>query len=449
MSPMLLGDLAVITGGELVGSPGMTVTGFALDNRTVKPGDIFLAIRGNRVDGHEFVADALKLGAVASLVEREVEGPHILVHNLVAALAKIGTHFRSKFMGPVVGVTGSAGKTMTKEFLAVALSPLGSVLKTEANRNTEYSAPLMWAELKPEHKAVVVEMAMRGLGQISHLASFSKPTVGVITNVGYSHIDLVGSREAVARAKSELLEALSAHELSVLWRDDAFYAFLREKAKGPVRTFGFSKGADCQVVDYVAKSWSGCTVVGTVGGQSWRAELPTVGRHVALNVAAAVLVAAELGVNPQEAASRIKGAALPPMRMEVQELNGATVVLDAYNASPSSTIAAIEALAELPASGRRLAVIAEMKELGAFSAEAHRLVGEALVKHQIDGAIFLGEETSHCYDACQGVERSMAKNLADVTLFLRKLAPGDVVLIKGSRAMELERALEPLTGVVT
>ena len=446
MKPMTLEGLTEVVDGQLFADPKSEITGFSLDHRTVKPGDLFLAVRGNRVDGHEFVNQAFKAGATACLVERAIDGPHVLVHNLVIALARLGSHFRSTFHGPVVAVTGSAGKTMTKEFIAAALSPMGAVLKTEGNRNTEYSAPLLWTEIQPDHKAVVVEMAMRGMGQISHLASFSKPTVGVVTNVGLSHIDLVGTKDAVARAKAELPEALPTDGLAVLWREEPYFDFLKSRANCPVKSFGFGERADCRVIEYEAKTWSGCVVSGSVSGHAWRAEIPTVGRHIALNIACAVLVAAELGVDPQSAAEAMKEASLPPMRMQTLDLNGATVVLDAYNASPSSTLAAIETLAELPCEGLRLAVIAEMKELGTHSAEAHRIVGEALVKHRIDGAIFLGEGTVHCFEACKALEATMANGLEDVTKFLEKLQPGDVVLIKGSRAMELEKALEPLLG---
>lgn len=448
MKPITLQTLSEIVGGELAADGSVALTGFALDNRAVKPGDIFLAVGGNKVDGHDFVRDALSAGAVAALVERPVEGPSIIVHNLVAALAKLGSHFRATFSGPVVGVTGSAGKTITKEFIAAALSPLGAVLKTVGNRNTEYTAPLLWAELDAQHKAVVVEMAMRGFGQISHLASFSRPTIGVVTNIGYSHVDLVGSKDGVARAKAELLEALPANGLGVVWQEDDYLEFLKTKSHAPTKTFGFSPESDCVITSYAAESWKESRVLGRVNGIHWEACPKAVGRHIAVNAAAAVLVAAEAGVDPQAAASAISSAEIPPMRMELREFRGATIVMDAYNASPSSTVAAIETLAALPCRGRRLAVIGEMKELGEFSAEGHRLVGEALESNAIDSAIFLGKDTDYAFEACPSVDRLKAADLSDVTRFLESLRDEDTVLIKGSRAMQLEMALEPLYGAV-
>jgi len=295
---------------------------------------------------------------------------------------------------------------------------------------------------------MVVEMAMRGLGQISHLASFSKPTIGVVTNVGYSHMDLVGSRLGVARAKGELLEALPVDGVGVLCREDEFFETLKGRSNARVTSFGFDESADCRITEYLAEGWAGCRVSGVAKGRSWVARPRAVGRHIALNVAAAVLAAFEAGVDPEEAAASIEHATIPPMRMEIRELGGATIVLDAYNASPSSMVAAIETLGSLPCKGRRLAVIGEMKELGDFSAEGHRLVGEALVQNRIDEAIFLGEETKQTFAGANGITRAMAKDIADVTHFLAELKPGDTVLIKGSRAMQLERALEPLTGAL-
>lgn len=198
---MTASELAGRLQSELFASAKIVVTGFATDNREVKPGDAFLAIAGARVDGHDFVEQALAAGASLAVVERPVDGPHIHVDNLVQALARLGASFRDSFSGPVVGITGSAGKTTTKELVASALSPLGEILKTEGNRNTEFTAPLLWPQIEPETAAVVVEMSMRGFGHIAHLAAFSRPTVGIVTNIGHSHLETVGNRDGIARAK--------------------------------------------------------------------------------------------------------------------------------------------------------------------------------------------------------------------------------------------------------
>jgi UDP-N-acetylmuramoyl-tripeptide--D-alanyl-D-alanine ligase len=444
-------EFAKLAGGEARGfAPGAAISGFATDNREARAGDLFLAIKGERVDGHEFAGDAVVRGAVGTLAERDVPGPHIVVPNLVAALAQMASHFRGAFHGPVVGVTGSAGKTTVKEFIAAALSPLGPILKTEGNRNTEYTVPLVWAELGDRleacaTKAVVVEMSMRGLGQIRHLASFSKPTIGVITNIGYSHMSEVGSREAIAEAKAELLEALPKDGVAVLWADDAYADFLRHKSPCRVVTFGFSGGVnpDCAIHHYAAKSWTSCEIAGVIDGEEWHAEPHAVGRHIALAAAAAVAVGRSAGVPPAQAAEALQTAQLPPMRMEVVELNGAKVLLDTYNAAPPSMLAAIETFTELPCEGRRLAVIGEMRELGTYTDEAHRELGRVLAGSGIDEVIFFGGPTVLSAEEARmrGMVVHLGDSLTEVAGFLKKAGKDDAVLVKGSRSLELEKAV--------
>lgn len=454
MIPIPIALLADIVGSEPVGfEPESEAQGFALDSRHVEVGDLFLAVRGAQVDGHEFVSQALRQGAVGSLVERDVEGPYLKVHNLVHALAQIGMHFRSQFHGPVVGITGSAGKTTTKEFVAAALSPLGPVLKTEGNRNTEYSSPLVWTELLPEHQSAVIEMGMRGFGHIAHLANISRPTIALITNIGYSHMELVGSQEGVAKAKGELIEALPENGTAILWHDDPFIELLKSKiSSGRVLTFGFNPGANCRITGYEAEGWSQATVKGELDGEAWTAHIPAVGRHMCLNVAAAMLAAHEAGVGVDQAAAALVTAKLPPMRMEIREVGGVTVVLDAYNANPASMASAIETLAESKTSGRKVAVLGEMRELGEATEEGHREIGRVLVKHDIEEIVFLGEPMAFAREEWLAagkapVRARLVASLEDVTAFLETLSPGDTVLIKGSRALELERALKPLEAV--
>ena len=448
MTPISVENFVKRCGGEAIGFPaGAKISGFALDSRQVHSGDLFLAIRGANLDGHDFVSQVLAAGAVGSLVERTVEGPHVLVQNLVRSLARFARSRREEFFGPVVGITGSAGKTSTKEFVAAALSPLGPVLKNEGNRNTEYTSPLVWADLEPKHRAAVIEMSMRGFGQITHLASFTEPNIGIVTNVGHAHSEMVGSREGIAKAKAELLEALPQNGTAIIWAEDEFREVLESQSSAEVKTFGFSKDADCRITRYVPLSWTSSEVSGSLDGAEWHASIPLVGRHMALNAASAILAAHSAGVPVQEAADALKNAVLPPMRMEVKEVGGATIVLDTYNASPPSMLAAIETLAELPAKGRRMAVVGEMRELGSQSEEGHRDVGRALAKSGIDEVILVGSATDFCKEECAtgGLKQvRSAASLDEVTEFLRALRPGDVVLIKGSRALELEKAVDPL-----
>lgn len=431
------------------------------------PGDLFLAIVGERADGHEFIPQVFAAGAVGALTTRPVDGPHVLVPDIVGALEKLGAYYRRQLSNArristpqapssktnhfkeggsdiVVGITGSAGKTTTKEFVAAALSPLGKILKTQGNRNTEYTAPLMWADLEPDSKAVVVEMAMRGFGQIAHLASFSRPTIGVVTNIGYSHMLQVGDREGIARAKAELLDALPEDGVAVLWAEDEYLGTLLAHCACPALTFGFSGNADCHISSYQALSWTSSRILGVFREEHFDAELPAVGRHIALGAAAALTVAGVVGVPLKAAADALRHAELPPMRMEVRELNGANVLLDTYNASPPSMAAAIDTISELPCDGRRLAVIGEMKELGDYAEEAHRELGRTLAAAGLDEVIFYGELTVLSYQEAKnrGLVVHQAHTLDDVREFLRKAGDGDSVLVKGSRSLELEKAME-------
>ena len=357
-------------------------------------------------------------------------------------------HFRASFNGPVIGITGSVGKTTTKEFVSRALSPLGKIAQTTGNRNTEYTGPLVWAEMEGDEKAVVVEMGMRGFGQIRHLASFAKPTMGLITNVGHSHLEIVGSRQGIAEAKAELFEALPTDGKAFAWAGDDFLGLLRAQAPCPVETFGFRSG-DSQVVRYEPVSWTLSKTTVSVHGHEIDVEIPAAGKHLALNAAAALLVAFHCGVNLDHAATALRDLKLPEMRMQVIERDGVTIVLDAYNAAPGSFIAALETLAEIPSVGERLVVMGEMRELGVATEQAHREVGKAIAKSNVKRACFFGDATQFALDECrisgmEGGNLVHAKEIDDVRKFLDSAKAGDTVLVKGSRAMELERTLEAL-----
>jgi UDP-N-acetylmuramoyl-tripeptide--D-alanyl-D-alanine ligase len=273
----------------------------------------------------------------------------------------------------------------------------------------------------------------------------SKPTIGLVTNIGYGHLEMVGSREGIARAKGELLEELPRNGTAVLWSEDDYLDVLREIADGrEVRTFGTSEGADCRITDYRVSDWSSAEVQGICNGEEWTAHLPAAGRHIALNAAAAVLAAACAGVEPAQAAEQLRHASLPPMRMEVRDINGAVVLLDTYNASPPAMISAIETLRELPVQGRRVAVLGDMRELGEYTPELHAQIGAALTG--LDSVLLFGPNmTQYALSEAQAAGLSnvtAASSISDVRRFLEELQPGDAALLKGSRALELERALE-------
>lgn len=440
-----LSEIAVLMGASLSG-PDAEVTGWVTDHREVRPGDLFVAIRGAKADGHDFAEEAVRAGAVGVLAERPVAVPYLLVDSVVDALARFALAVREGFQGPVVAITGSAGKTTTKELVALALETLGPVLKSEGNRNTEITAPLLWAELEPGHRAVVAEMGMRGRGQIRHLCAFTKPTVALVTNVGVSHLELLGSREAIAEAKGEILEGLAPEGVAVLNADDDFFEFLAARSPGQVVGFGAHPDADVRVVDTRIKSWHQMDVDLAVFGERVTVRLPVAGSVFALNAAAAVAVAVVCGVDCRDAADRLVRLTLPTLRMEVTHRQGTTVVFDAYNASPSATLALLDLVETLVPEGHRYAVLGEMKELGSVSEAEHRRVARRAAEVGLSGVVFFGD-TAGClldeYGQAQGSgDASIAKSIEDVRTFLDGLGEGDTVIVKGSRGLALERALE-------
>lgn len=446
MRSFTLSDLAARMEGSLHGDPELLIHGFATDSREAGPQDLFLCIAGSKVDGHLFWSSS---GAAAALAERSVSGQHILVPSLVEALAKFGRSLRQEFSGHVVGITGSAGKTTAKEMTASALSTLGPVLKSRGNRNTEFTSPLVWTEDDGSARSAVVEMGMRGFGQIAHLGSVAQPTIGLITGIGTAHIEMVGSREGIARAKGELFEALPASGTAVLPVEDDFAAYLRSVARCPVVTFGFAPEADVRVIGCRALSWDRSLV--RLAGDGWEAEvqLPTLGRHQAGNAAGAVAAAIAAGCDPVQATIALAGVQMPPMRMEARQWRGATLLLDNYNANPDATVAALRAISEAPCTGRRLAVLGEMRELGDFTERGHQLVGEALAESAVDLALLTGGPTQFAAESALGrgmpaarIQSEPALDLNHVRNFLLdQVKPGDLVLIKGSRALELEKAI--------
>jgi UDP-N-acetylmuramoyl-tripeptide--D-alanyl-D-alanine ligase len=451
MRHLTLGEITRRSGGVLRASdPETLVLGFATDHREILHGDLFLAVRGSRVDGHDFVDEALLRGAVGAMVERPMDGPVIHVDNLVGALAMFGASCRNEFSGPVVGITGSNGKTSAKEFTAAALLPLGNVVKNAGNRNTEYTSPLIWADVVTSTRAVVAEMAMRGAGQIAHLASFHRPSVAIVTMIGTAHIEMVGNnREGIAQAKTEIFRGLDDTGIAICWAEDDYYPYLYSQAPGEVFTFGFSPEADCRITGYRPLDWDRSEIRGELDGVVFSTEIRTVGKHQARNAAAALLAARACGVKVQDAAEAIRHAELPPMRMERRTIAGLEVILDNYNASPDSTSVALRTLVEVVGTRPWSAVLGEMKELGDFSELGHRLVGRAVAETSPDAIVAYGEATGWMVDEAiglgyPGARITRASTLDDVAEWLARRPEGESVLIKGSRALELERALERL-----
>jgi len=441
-----LSDIAKITGGRWFGKDSV-VHGISVDSRQVKKGDLFVAVVGNNADGHDFINDAFNRGATGALVSKEIAGnfPRIRVRSVVCALAKIAGVIRDSFRGKVIGITGSVGKTTTKELLAVALGDSKTVLKSEGNLNTEYGLPITWMKLDKNHRHVVLEMAMRGEGQIAHLCSFSRPHIGVITSIGTAHIGELGSRDAILKAKAELLESLPNDGVAVLPMGDDFVALSRYSKCG-VRSFGEDVRADVRVLFSRTCFKDNTTEVEIhIENKRITGRIPGLGRHQAINASAVIAVCMALGIEPQAALNRMQNAELPSDRLRAIECYGATLLVDIYNSSPESCKEALKILLDARGFSRKIAILGDMLELGAFSEGAHREMGRLLSSSDVDVLVTVGELAPWILDEAKrngykgkGMSVSSSKEAAS---FLENLQPGDLVLIKGSRRLQLEKAL--------
>jgi len=426
------------------------ITAVCADSRRVTPGSLFVALRGPRFDGHAFVAQCLARGAAAAVVERWYRGSGIDEGRLLRVRAPLGAYhalsrWRRTALGrPVVAVTGSVGKTTTKELIAAALASQGPLLCTPGNYNNEFGVPATLNRLEPRHRIVVVEMGMRGPGQIRELGQIALPDVAVITNVGTAHIGLLGSREAIARAKCELLETLSPGGLAVLNADDPLLmSTARQVWQGSTVTFGLERG------DYRGT----LEVDGHLQVHQQRIEPPLPGPHHAMNLLAALAVARHFDV-PWSALRRLR-VRLPDGRAQRLELQGGITVMDeTYNAGLESTIASLRLLA-IQSAKRRVAVLGTMKELGEHSLSLHRQVGETAAALGLDELWTVADdaEAEALIEGAQGLPAHRFDSTEQLTQHLSTaLQHGDCVLFKASRAVALDRVVAALVrhrGVVS
>jgi UDP-N-acetylmuramoyl-tripeptide--D-alanyl-D-alanine ligase len=454
--PLTLGEVAGLTGGRLLDAdPATAVTGVAVDSRLVAPGDLFVALPGGRTDGSLFAAAAVQAGAAATLAPPGAvfAGPRVEAAEPLAALAAVGAAVRARCTARIVAVTGSAGKTTTKDLLAGVLATRLRVVANPASFNNEVGLPLTLARIEPDTQAVVVEMGARGPGHVAALARVAKPEVGVVLNVGESHLGMFGSRDAIAKAKGELVEALPAHGTAVLNADDPRVAAMADRTVATVLRFGSRAPAAtvrAEGAELDAEGRARFRLVlpdGTV-----QARLPAPGEHLVSCALAAAAAAWTLGLGAEEVAAGLAGARLSPMRMQLQRrADGLTVLNDAYNANPSSVAAALKTLAALRRpGGRTVAVLGGMAELGDAAAAEHDRIGRLAARIGVDRLVGVGEPGRVMVNAArmEGMWPEEAHAAADPAAAVAHLGPtlgpGDVVLVKASRVVGLEVVAERL-----
>jgi len=453
--PFTLKEVAEATGGRLADAdPDAVVAGVAVDSRAVRPGELFVALPGGRTDGSLFAAAAAEAGAAATLAREGAvfAGPRVEVADPLAALAALGTAVRDRSAATVVAVTGSNGKTTTKDLLAAALATTVATVANQASFNNEVGLPLTLTRIDPGTRAVVVEMGARGPGHIAALARLARPSVGVVVNVGESHLGMFGSREAIAKAKGELVESLPPDGTAVLNADDPQVAAMADRTVARVVTFGQGPAAQvrAEAVTLDGDGRASFTLVTPAG--TAEVTLPAPGEHLVSCALAAAAAAAVLGVGPAEVAAGLATATLSPMRMQVRRRpDGLTVVNDAYNANPSSMAAALKTLATLGRlGGRTVAVLGEMAELGPAAAAEHDRIGRLATRLGIDRLVGVGEPGRVMVNAArmEGMWPEEAEAVAGpdaaLALLTPVLGPDDVVLVKASRVVALDRVADAL-----
>ncbi|MDZ8080887.1 MAG: UDP-N-acetylmuramoyl-tripeptide--D-alanyl-D-alanine ligase [Nostoc sp. DcaGUA01] len=415
-------------------------SGIQTDTRILKPGEVFVALRGDKFDGHEFVPTAIAKGAIAAIVDLEYENPGfpvLQVSDTLKAYQKIARWWRDRFDIPVIGVTGSVGKTTTKELIAAVLGTKGAVHKTYGNYNNEIGVPKTLLKLGTEHDYAVIEMAMRGRGQIAELTQIARPTIGVITNVGTAHIELLGSEEAIAEAKCELLAEMPADSVAVLNYDNPLLMTTAAKFwTGEVITYGFSGG------DISGLLIDNETV--EVGGI--QLPLPLPGRHNATNFLAALAVAKVLGIDWASLKAGVE-VDMPTGRSQRFNLPNDVVILDeTYNAAPEAMLAALQLLADTPGN-RKIAVLGAMKELGERSEQLHQRVGETVRKLNLDGLLVLvdGEDAEAITKSAGSIPSECFATHGEMVARLKTFVqPGDRLLFKAAHSVGLDRVVNQL-----
>lgn len=450
METMKLREIAAALGANAESCADADITNITIDSREAGEGTLFFAIKGDRFDAHSFVPEVIAKGAAAAVCSRKIEGVPdnqiILVPDTRLAFLTLAKHYRAKFDIPVVGLTGSVGKTTTKEMVAAVLSQKYKTLATQGNFNNEIGLPKMCFRLDASYEAAVLEMGMSGFGEISRLTDTARPTVGIITNIGVCHIEMLGSREGILKAKMEILEGMDDAAPLIINGDNDLLPLGVKDIPNPVTVCGIScPDADCRAENIVQNRDSMSFVI-NYHGERFPVTLPAVGMHNVYNACIAFACGMLLDVSPEQAVKGLSEYVPTGMRQKIVRRDGITVIEDCYNASPDSIKASLRVLGDL-GSKRRIAVLGDMKELGSYSRTAHLECGRAAAESGVDVLLAYGDDAAWYIEGA-GSDVPCALHFDDKQALADRLcsllSEGDAVLVKGSRAMKLEEVISAI-----
>lgn len=443
MQEFTIEEVRAACGGEYINKAEGTISGVEIDSRKAGDGTLFVAIAGERVDGHDYIQSAMEKGAVASLSERETVstacGAVIKVKSSVDAIGMVAAAYKKKYNVPTVAVTGSVGKTTTKDMIAAVMSKMGKCLKTEGNFNNELGLPLTVFGLEKEHKSAVLEMGMSAFGEIHHLVDIARPDVAVITNVGMSHIENLGSREGILKAKMEIADFFGKDNLLIINADNDMLATVSLDKEYKILTYGIDKKADYMAEDINDNGLDGCTFTAVTPKGRLLIKLTAAGVHNVYNALSAIAVGEHFGIPNEDIADAVESFELTKMRLTVEKYGNVTLINDCYNASYDSVKAGLDVLKT--SKGRRVAVLGDVLELGEFAKETHLGMG-ALCEGRADVVITAGNNARYIAEGAKnaGIKEvyyyptteEAAKAATDM------VTDGDTILVKASRGMKFE-----------
>jgi UDP-N-acetylmuramoyl-tripeptide--D-alanyl-D-alanine ligase len=457
MQSMNLREILEATGGSCIsGNSALqeNISNICTDSRNIIPGSLFIPLLGERFDGHDYIKQALESGANASLTHKDIDFETdkviIKVNNTLSALRELAAYYRSKFNIPFVAVTGSVGKTSTKDMITCVLQQELNTLKTQGNFNNEIGVPLTIFTLEEQHQAAVVEMGMSDLGEISRLTSIVGPDIAIITNIGLSHIENLGSKEKILQAKMEIIEGLKEGGLLILNGDDELLKGLKGKIGPRTLFFGMNEDVDYRATDVISKGEEGVSFKVRVKGKDYTASLKVPGVHNVYNVLAAIAVGVEMGIPMNSVLRGINSYTPGNMRMNIIQGKNIKIINDSYNASPQSMEAAIKVISETSTSGRKIAVLGDMLELGNWAKDSHYGIGKVLVKEGLDALVTVGENARYiakgAVDAGMSQDNIISYSSADEAAeqLTEHIKKNDVILVKGSRGMMMEKIVDIL-----